>query len=67
MDDINLEKLTMEEKVSPLEKEIARVEGRIGEFLKLLVNHCCDVTRENRDYIRTQFLQDVQYFCWLNT
>ncbi len=39
MDDISLKKLTTEEKVTILEKEIARVEGRIGEFLKLLVNH----------------------------
>ena len=34
MDDISLKKLTTEEKVTILEKEIARVEGRIGEFLK---------------------------------
>ncbi|TKG10165.1 hypothetical protein [Vibrio sp. F13] len=39
MDDISLKKLTTEEKVTILEKEIARVEGRIGEFLKLLVSH----------------------------
>ncbi|MDH5914538.1 hypothetical protein L8R80_17645 [Vibrio splendidus] len=39
MDDTSLKKLTTEEKVTILEKEIARVEGRIGEFLKLLVSH----------------------------
>ncbi|MEZ8159047.1 hypothetical protein ACED66_22660 [Vibrio splendidus] len=39
MDESSLKKLTTEEKVTILEKEIARVEGRIGEFLKLLVNH----------------------------
>lgn len=39
MDDTNLKKLTTEEKVTILEKEVARVEGRIGEFLTLLVNH----------------------------
>ncbi len=39
MDETNLKKLTTEEKVTILEKEIARVEGRIGEFLGLLVNH----------------------------
>ncbi|MEZ8229356.1 hypothetical protein AB6C58_11400 [Vibrio splendidus] len=39
MDDTSLKKLTTEEKVTILEKEISRVEGRIGEFLKLLVNH----------------------------
>jgi hypothetical protein len=39
MDDTSLKKLTTEEKVTILEKEIARVEGRIGEFLTLLVNH----------------------------
>lgn len=39
MDDTNLKKLTTEEKVKVLEREIERVEGRIGEFLTLLVNH----------------------------
>ena len=39
MDDTNLKKLTTEEKVKVLEREIVRVEGRIGEFLTLLVNH----------------------------
>ncbi len=39
MDDTSLKRLTTEEKVTILEKEIERVEGRIGEFLKLLVNH----------------------------
>ncbi|PML53336.1 hypothetical protein [Vibrio lentus] len=39
MDERSLRKLTTEEKVTILEKEIARVEGRIGEFLALLVNH----------------------------
>ena len=39
MDETSLKKLTMEEKLTILEKEIALVEGRIGEFLKLLVNH----------------------------
>ncbi|MFA0525599.1 hypothetical protein AB4517_18685 [Vibrio sp. 10N.222.52.C3] len=34
-----LEELTTEEKTTILEKEIARVEGRIDEFLKPLVNH----------------------------
>ena len=40
MDERSLRKLTTEEKITTLEKEIARVEGRIGEFLALLVNHC---------------------------
>ena len=39
MEENSLKKLTTEEKVTILEKEIARVEGRIGEFLKLLVSH----------------------------
>ncbi|QPK05353.1 hypothetical protein [Vibrio kanaloae] len=39
MDDTDLKKLTTEEKVKVLEREIERVEGRIGEFLTLLVNH----------------------------
>ncbi|MFA0142560.1 hypothetical protein AB4430_12415 [Vibrio kanaloae] len=39
MDDTSLKKLTTEEKVKVLEREIERVEGRIGEFLTLLVNH----------------------------
>ncbi len=39
MDETSLKKLTTEEKVTILEKEIARVEGRIGEFLGLLVSH----------------------------
>lgn len=39
MDDSSLKKLTTEEKVTILEEEILRVEGRIGEFLTLLVKH----------------------------
>ncbi|CDU13695.1 conserved hypothetical protein [Vibrio coralliirubri] len=39
MEYTRLKKLTTEEKINILEKEIARVEGRIGEFLKRLVNH----------------------------
>ncbi len=43
MEDTSLKKLTTEEKVTILEQEVARVEGRvegrIGEFLKLLVSH----------------------------
>ncbi|WP_439146035.1 hypothetical protein [Vibrio sp.] len=39
MEENSLKKLTTEEKITILEKEIARVEGRIGEFLKLLVSH----------------------------
>ena len=104
MDDTNLKKLTTEEKVTILEKEVARVEGRIGEFLNLLVNHYpqgltrteikallmvnnnesfvslyrngkifidiekryCNTAQENRYFIGTQFLQDVQCFSWVN-
>ncbi|MEZ9607752.1 hypothetical protein AB4268_09750 [Vibrio cyclitrophicus] len=104
MDETSLKKLTTEEKVTILEKEIARVEGRIGEFLGLLVNHYpqgltrteikallavnnnqsfvslyrngnifidiekryCDTAQENRYFIGTQFLQDVQCFRWVN-
>lgn len=104
MDDTNLKKLTTEEKVKVLEREIERVEGRIGEFLTLLVNHYpqgltrteikellvvnnnesfvslyrngkifidiekryCDAAQENRYFIGTQFLQDVQCFRWVN-
>ena len=39
MDNTRLKKMTMEEKVTILEQEIERVEGRIGEFLALLVSH----------------------------
>ena len=39
MEENSLKKLTTEEKITILEKEIARVGGRIGEFLKLLVSH----------------------------
>ncbi|CAK1795078.1 hypothetical protein F0248_07400 [Vibrio crassostreae] len=39
MDDTSLKKLTTEEKVTILEEEISRVEGRTGEFLKLFVSH----------------------------
>ena len=39
MDNTRLKKMTMEEKVTTLEQEIERVEGRIGEFLALLVSH----------------------------
>lgn len=104
MDDTNLKKLTTEEKVTILEKEVERVEGRIGEFLNLLVRHYpqgltrteikallavnnnesfvslyrngkifidiekryCDAAQENRYFIGTQFLQDVQCFRWMN-
>ncbi|MEZ9340273.1 hypothetical protein AB4176_20650 [Vibrio splendidus] len=104
MDETNLKKLTTEEKVTILEKEIARVEGRIGEFLGLLVSHYpqgltrteikallavnnnqsfvslyrngnifidiekryCDTAQENRYFIGTQFLQDVQCLRWVN-
>ncbi|MFA0313064.1 hypothetical protein BH581_02660 [Vibrio splendidus] len=104
MDETNLKKLTTEEKVTILEKEIARVEGRIGEFLGLLVHHYpqgltrteikgllavnnnqsfvslyrngnifidiekryCDAAQENRYFIGTQFLHNVQCFRWVN-
>ncbi|OEE04264.1 hypothetical protein [Vibrio cyclitrophicus] len=104
MDETNLKKLTTEEKVTILEKEIARVEGRIGEFLGLLVNHYpkgltrteikallvinnnqsfvslyrngnifidiekryCDAAQENRYFVGTQFLHNVQCFRWVN-
>ncbi len=104
MDDTSLKKLTTEEKVTILEKEIARVEGRIGEFLGLLVSHYpqgltrteikeilavnnnqsfvslyrngnifidiekryCDTAQENRYFIGTQFLHNVQCFRWVN-
>lgn len=49
MDDTSLRKLTTEEKVTILEKEIARVEGRIGEFLKLLVSHYPPSANAHRD------------------
>ncbi|MCG9544440.1 hypothetical protein L1D37_11745 [Vibrio sp. Isolate33] len=39
MDYSSLKKLTTKEKVTIFENEIARVEGRTDEFLKLLVNH----------------------------
>ncbi len=39
MEDTSLKKLTTEQQATLLAKEVARVEGRIGEFLKLLVNH----------------------------
>ena len=39
MDETSLKKLTTEEQVTILENEIERVEGRIGEFLGLLVHH----------------------------
>ena len=39
MDDTSLKKLTTEQQATLLAKEVARVDGRIGEFLKLLVNH----------------------------
>ena len=39
MDDTSLKKLTTAEKSVILAKEVARVEGRIGEFLGLLVSH----------------------------
>ncbi|MEZ9761321.1 hypothetical protein AB4278_00215 [Vibrio splendidus] len=104
MDETNLKKMTMEEKVTILEKEVARVEGRIGEFLGLLVSHYpqgltrteikallavnnnqsfvslyrngnifidieksyCDAAQENRYFIGTQFLHNVQCFRWVN-
>ncbi|CAH7395047.1 hypothetical protein VCHA52P453_80162 [Vibrio chagasii] len=39
MEDTSLKKLTTEQQATLLAKEVARVEGRIGEFLNLLVNH----------------------------
>ncbi|MEZ9282166.1 hypothetical protein AB4082_21245 [Vibrio cyclitrophicus] len=104
MDETSLKKLTTEEKSIILAKEVARVEGRIGEFLSLLVAHYpqgltrteikallavnnnqsfvslyrngnifidiekryCDAAQENRYFIGTQFLQDVQCFRWVN-
>ncbi len=39
MDDTGLKKLTTEQQATLLAKEVARVDGRIGEFLKLLVSH----------------------------
>lgn len=39
MGDTSLKKLTTEEKVTILGKEVERVEGRIDEFLGLLVSH----------------------------
>ncbi|NOH36349.1 hypothetical protein [Vibrio chagasii] len=104
MDDTSLKKLTTEQQATLLAKEVARVEGRIGEFLKLLVSHYpqgltrteikallavntnpsfvslyrngkifidiekryCDAAQENRYYIGTQYLQDVQCFRWVN-
>ena len=104
MDNTKLKKMTMEEKVTTLEQEIERVEGRIGEFLALLVSHYpqgltrteikamlavntnasfvslyrngkifidiekryCDKAQENRYYIGTQYLKDVQSRRWMN-
>ncbi|WP_102385442.1 hypothetical protein BCU19_00655 [Vibrio cyclitrophicus] len=104
MDETSLKKLTTEEKSIILAKEVARVEGRIGEFLGLLVSHYpqgltrteikallavnnnqsfvslyrngnifidiekryCDAAQENRYFIGTQFLHNVQCFRWLN-
>lgn len=104
MDDSSLKKLTTEEKATILAKEIARVEGRIGEFVTLLVKHYpqgltrteikellavnnnpsfvslyrngnifidiekryCETAQENRYFIGTQFLHDVQCVRWLN-
>lgn len=105
MEDTSLKKLTTEQQATLLAKEVARVEGRIGEFLKLRVSHYpqgltrteikamlelnsnpsfvslyrngkifidiekryCDATQENRYYIGTQYLQDVQCFRWVNS
>ncbi|CAH6803783.1 conserved hypothetical protein [Vibrio chagasii] len=105
MDDTSLKKLITEQQATLLAKEVSRVEGRIGEFLKLLVSHYpqgltrteiktllaentnpsfvslyrngktfidiekryCDAAQENRYYIGTQYLQDVQCFRWVNS
>ncbi|WP_394142053.1 hypothetical protein [Vibrio chagasii] len=105
MEDTSLKKLTTEQQATLLAKEVARVEGRIGEFLNLLVSHSpqgltrteiktllavntnpsfvslyrngkifidiekcyCDAAQENRYYIGTQYLQDVQCFRWVNS
>ena len=103
MDSNSLKALTTDEKSAILAQEVARVEGRIGEFLALLAAHYprgltrteiktllavnnnesfvslyrngnifidiekryCDVAQENRFFIGTQFLHNVQCFHWL--
>ncbi|MFA0320307.1 hypothetical protein AB4561_10235 [Vibrio sp. 10N.222.55.A3] len=39
MDETSLEKLTTKEKLAILQKKIEWIEGHIGDFLALLVNH----------------------------
>lgn len=57
MDDTSLKRLITEEKATILEKDIAHIEGRTGELLKLLVSY----------YLQGLTRTEIKKFWWQKT